>query len=875
MPTLPTLVEGNTTTLVDRIIGDAYHVVKEVYVNLGAITSLAEGFNDFEVNAEAAIAAKEEAEEFKNISQENAEATSADRIQTGQDVETVTQLKEDTLNYKNLVEGYKDTVLTNAANSATNASNSASVASASETASLSNAITATNKAAEAAAYAAASATSAKFYDTIALGRADVADTFTFGVKAGGSDGLTRATLYRRDSPTTQTLITDMTTGAELTANTTEINSNALGTQLRDSLPNLLPSTANDFVSTAWTSLSNCTATATTYNSIPCWKLETSGVGLQGQAWIDIPADFFRAYGTVFSFGALVLALSAATSSGSSFVTLTVIQIDSGGAFLSTHQCSELSPTDAGFTSPVRTFLENIAINASAVTLRYRWTFRGVSEVRTLYVRDMQFATGSNSAYRKSQDVIIASGYMAGSTDLGDYTLSKLSAMIAVFGRTCYDPPTALSWPSTYPFRLYTAQNGNYALVINERDFIDSRVWQGAALHVDRATGNDSYSGYGQYDGDFSKATRTISRAIRIGNATGKSYRILVKAGTYDMYEGISAPASTSAGGSGGLANARTTQPCSIIAYGGRVTHSCHATQTWSLYSGTTYQATSSSTGWVINLSSNDVDGVAGVPLTYASSIANCVATAGSWHESGGVTYVNRLDGAAVTNANTRILGWLNNAVFDSTTKDLYIENFDFMGGRYAALDCGDLTTMGTANTVVKNCTMKFAGKPTLEAPAFTVNRRSGFHLLIGCTARRGSTDGFNFHSNLGTCVSMTYNCVATNNGYYSGTSCNAHTGHEDCLGIDINGTYTGGNGGTFHWVQTSKVWVFNSNISGSTQSPNPEEAKCSNTTKMWLENCTISSTGRAIRADGGTVYKRNCTITGAEVSDSDGVITTF
>lgn len=66
-------------------------------------------------------------------------------------------------------------------------------------------------------YAALAATGAKFYDTIALGRAAVADTFTFGVKAGGSDGLTRATVYRRDSAGTQTLLFAIIPGSEYDA----------------------------------------------------------------------------------------------------------------------------------------------------------------------------------------------------------------------------------------------------------------------------------------------------------------------------------------------------------------------------------------------------------------------------------------------------------------------------------------------------------------------------------------------------------------------------------------------------------------------------------------------------------------------------------
>lgn len=58
---------------------------------------------------------------------------------------------------------------------------------------------ASTSASSAASYAAAAATGAKFYSTIALGNAGVADGATFGVVAGGSDGLTRPSIYQRVS----------------------------------------------------------------------------------------------------------------------------------------------------------------------------------------------------------------------------------------------------------------------------------------------------------------------------------------------------------------------------------------------------------------------------------------------------------------------------------------------------------------------------------------------------------------------------------------------------------------------------------------------------------------------------------------------------
>ena len=71
------------------------------------------------------------------------------------------------------------------------------------------------QAAEAAAVAAAQ--SARFYDTIAAGRAAVADGEQFGVRASGPDGLTRPTIYRRDSATTQTAMVTIVNPSEVDA----------------------------------------------------------------------------------------------------------------------------------------------------------------------------------------------------------------------------------------------------------------------------------------------------------------------------------------------------------------------------------------------------------------------------------------------------------------------------------------------------------------------------------------------------------------------------------------------------------------------------------------------------------------------------------
>ena len=71
------------------------------------------------------------------------------------------------------------------------------------------------QAAEAAAVAAA--LRAGYYDTIAAGRAAVADGESFAVRASGPDGLARPTIYRRDSATTQTAMVTIVNPSEVDA----------------------------------------------------------------------------------------------------------------------------------------------------------------------------------------------------------------------------------------------------------------------------------------------------------------------------------------------------------------------------------------------------------------------------------------------------------------------------------------------------------------------------------------------------------------------------------------------------------------------------------------------------------------------------------
>ncbi|MTH76304.1 hypothetical protein [Paracoccus aestuariivivens] len=68
---------------------------------------------------------------------------------------------------------------------------------------------------DAQAAAVAAAFNARFYDTIAIGRAAVADDESFAVVSRGADGLTRPTIYRRESATTQTPLVEVVAPSEM------------------------------------------------------------------------------------------------------------------------------------------------------------------------------------------------------------------------------------------------------------------------------------------------------------------------------------------------------------------------------------------------------------------------------------------------------------------------------------------------------------------------------------------------------------------------------------------------------------------------------------------------------------------------------------
>jgi hypothetical protein len=433
--------------------------------------------------------------------------------------------------------------------------------------------------------------------------------------------------------------------------------------------------------------------------------------------------------------------------------------------------------------------------------------------------------------------------------------------ISVVANGCvrFDPPSQVNWwDETYPLEFYKKPDGTFDVSLRPRDVVDQRIFTDSAqvYYVNVNTGNDSNDGLAN-----TTPLKSIHAAItKLNAATAACGRIYVAAGTYGNANGWT----------GSSTAVRLTKPCAFIATGPVITHS-GVDLTWSLHSGATYKATRNQVGFVLENYTTE--------LTNVADVATCEATAGSWVESGGVVYVHRSDGAAVTNANTRVILWINSALFDATSSDVYFDGFEFQGGRYGALDLtdGPTTRTFTRNVGIENCTMHYAGYPAARAPGLAVDRFSGVVCLRNSTATKNSSDGFNYHANGNVTVSiLEVKCSGSDNGRYGETSANASSGHENANAIIVEPTHASALGASVHFIQTSHAYILGGSIECTDANAPSACVKQDNTASIIIDQCEITGSGaggKTLYNNGtGALYKRNVTtVIGVESGTVTGI----
>lgn len=212
-----------------------------------------------------------------------------------------------------------------------------------------------------------------------------------------------------------------------------------------------------------------------------------------------------------------------------------------------------------------------------------------------------------------------------------------------------------------------------------------------------------------------------------------------------------------------------------------------------------------------------------VELTNVSTNAIANVTPNSWNITAGTIYIQRYDGAAVTNANTRILratGGTNVGLNSTTQTNIYIggqtslDGFDLEGGSDGFKTT--FTNYSSANgvAVLTNTSLKYAGGVVNTlGNCVSANSFNGVVAFFNVQANACASDGFNGHNNIaltgGTAkmYMMTVNSAAFDNGRGASQSNNCLTVHEDVTMLDVASWCWGNRGGSVRNINASKAYL--------------------------------------------------------------------
>ena len=372
--------------------------------------------------------------------------------------------------------------------------------------------------------------------------------------------------------------------------------------------------------------------------------------------------------------------------------------------------------------------------------------------------------------------------------------------------------TAVPIPPGFPYDLegisftlqgYVPQTGCQATTSKTPEqlfdtYSTARSAPGATFYV-ATNGSDSNNGL-----TSGTPFLTMSKAITAANTAAVPSKIYVAAGTYPR---SSAP------------NFGTVYPAVDIAWiaSGNVivgsfdqytAPSADATYT------NTYSWALASVDRVIDLLNLDQYGRY-QNLLNVSSAPICNRTPNSWYTNGTTLYINRGDGAAVTNANTRVYRATVNVFMMNANVNQYFgddgltySGFNFEGGQYGGLATTSIVSGGVGRKILvaKGSSFCYAGGVLSTAGrGVALDSFNGAAWFFNCAADRNFTDGFNAHNTYSAtnCVMVTVNCSAHGNGENPAQSNNGWTSHENVTGVDIAGYYRGNHGGTCRSINSS------------------------------------------------------------------------
>lgn len=270
-------------------------------------------------------------------------------------------------------------------------------------------------------------------------------------------------------------------------------------------------------------------------------------------------------------------------------------------------------------------------------------------------------------------------------------------------------------------------------------------------------------------------------------------------------------------------------------------------------------------------------------LTIASSIANCLATAGSYYVDfgGNKLYVRTTAGTSPATGHTvyGTNGSCNSVNFASFAYDQKIQfvGLSFRGGDAAYALLGDSAYVKRLECV--NCDFK-------RATNFGAFHSSGNStvILYGCTAGPSVFDGFSYSTASGSVggnvpYAMEINCIGRNNGLISTGANQGSTTHFTGKLVRVNGQYYNNADDQIADVgANTRSWNLGCTLGPKGAGSSKSGAQAGNDgtdIRMWFDGCTFTGLDYGWgAASGATIYYKNLTAPSTNPA-STGTITTY
>ena len=307
--------------------------------------------------------------------------------------------------------------------------------------------------------------------------------------------------------------------------------------------------------------------------------------------------------------------------------------------------------------------------------------------------------------------------------------------------------------------------------------LDPRV-EATQYYVDITNGNDANTGL-----SWAQAFKSIWKATTAGNTAAVPYAVNIAAGRYSRANNFANASAT----------VIPTQSCVFRAVGGQV--ECHVggALTWALDSGTTYSSARSNVKRVIDWGNVDSNNdYLEIPL--AASLADCRATPNSWYTDNVTVYVNRLDGAVVSDANTSAMLTNVDGIEFTTSGSMHMYGITQIGGVNGAIR---LQNNVNGKFYAEDCKFSYSTNATSSDNVTSLD--VGLVVMNRCISSKGQKDGFNYHTKSASIPqAIHFDCLGYENGTVtSSTSNNGATAHDAGLIVDFNGRYFNNYGGDF------------------------------------------------------------------------------